>query len=197
MEPTSLREQKKARTRAAIGRAALELFAARGFESVTLADVAAAADVAPRTLFRYFPDKEELLFGEDAVIGAALEDALSARPASEPAAASVLEATVSLASIWRGRREAGRARQAVVDATPRLKARERAKQAAYELQIVAWLTSRGTGQPEARLLARTAVTCFDEGTVRWFADADTTRPGLEARIREAFAALAGMLGPIG
>lgn len=193
MLPTSLREQKKARTRAAIARAALELFAARGFDSVALADVAAAADVAPRTLFRYYADKEELLFGEDAVMSAALGEALAARPEGEPAAASVREATVGVVSLLQDRREEFRARQAVIDASPRLKARERAKHRDYERAVAAWLATRGEDGHRARLLARTAVTCYDEATVRWLADADPSRPGLEARLREAYADLATLL----
>ena len=79
-----LRERKKVQTRAAISAAALKLFAERGYDAVTVAEVAAAADVGERTLFRYFPVKEELLFGEDDVFRDALAGALAARPRDEP-----------------------------------------------------------------------------------------------------------------
>ena len=82
--PDDLRERKKARTRAAISAAALRLFAERGYEAVTIADVAAAAEVGQRTVFRYFGDKDELLFGEDLAFRAALADALAARPRRSP-----------------------------------------------------------------------------------------------------------------
>jgi AcrR family transcriptional regulator len=57
-----LRASKKRETRAAIAAAALELFTARGFDAVTVAEVAAAARVSEKTVFNYFPAKEDLVF---------------------------------------------------------------------------------------------------------------------------------------
>jgi AcrR family transcriptional regulator len=57
-----LRERKKRATRAAIADAAMELFTERGFDDVTVAEVAAAAEVSEKTVFNYFPTKEELVF---------------------------------------------------------------------------------------------------------------------------------------
>jgi AcrR family transcriptional regulator len=57
-----LRARKKRQTRAAIAAAAMELFKARGFDAVTIADIAAAADVSRKTIFNYFPAKEDLAF---------------------------------------------------------------------------------------------------------------------------------------
>ncbi|WP_405812204.1 TetR/AcrR family transcriptional regulator [Streptomyces sp. NBC_01520] len=60
MMSDGLRERSKARRREAILRSAYELFADRGFEATTIADIAAAADVSPRTVTLYFPSKLEL-----------------------------------------------------------------------------------------------------------------------------------------
>lgn len=60
MTDTSLRERSRARRRAAIERAALELFASRGYDATTLAQVAEEAEVAPRTVSMYFPSKLHL-----------------------------------------------------------------------------------------------------------------------------------------
>jgi AcrR family transcriptional regulator len=78
-----LRERKKARTREAIIDAALDLFASKGFEATTIEDIAAAADVSPRTFFRYFESKVDLVMARNEAHGDKIGPLIVARPASE------------------------------------------------------------------------------------------------------------------
>jgi AcrR family transcriptional regulator len=75
-----LRERKKRETREAITRAAWKLFARRGFDAVTVADIARAAKVSEKTVYNYFPAKEDLVFGAGMQRVAALVEAVGERP---------------------------------------------------------------------------------------------------------------------
>jgi AcrR family transcriptional regulator len=75
-----LRERKKQQTRRAIYEAAMKLFAERGFEATTIADIAAAADISPRTFFSYFSSKEEAVFPSFDAALEAFDRALRERP---------------------------------------------------------------------------------------------------------------------
>jgi AcrR family transcriptional regulator len=80
---SGLRERKKARTREAIIDAALELFGRKGFDATTIEDIAAAADVSPRTFFRYFDSKVDLVMAHNEAHGDKVAPLVVARPASE------------------------------------------------------------------------------------------------------------------
>jgi AcrR family transcriptional regulator len=75
-----LRERKKRETRETIARVAWKLFARRGFDAVTVADIARAANVSEKTVFNYFPTKEDLVFGAGMQRAAALIEAVRTRP---------------------------------------------------------------------------------------------------------------------
>ena len=124
--------EKKACTAAAIAGAALDLFADRGFASVTIADVATAAGVGERTVYRYFPDKEELLFAEDPGWRDALHLALAARPANERPYAALWAASVAVTGALNDRRDEMIRRAAIIAAAPPLQSRERSKRTAWE-----------------------------------------------------------------
>src|SRR5437868_13991976 len=86
-----LRERKKQRTRETIARAAHELFVERGYHATTLPDIAEAADVSTRTIFAYFPSKEDILFSHFSEMRDALAQALADRPEGKDALETMRE----------------------------------------------------------------------------------------------------------
>lgn len=91
-----LRERKKLRTRRAIAVAAVRLFAERGYEETTIADIAAAADISPRTFFSYFPSKEDVIFAEVDDRLAEVSDRLGRRPSGETALETIRRGIVDV-----------------------------------------------------------------------------------------------------
>jgi AcrR family transcriptional regulator len=86
------RQRKRARTRAAIIDAAIDLFETRGYGATTVADIAAAADIGARTFFGYFASKDELLFPEVDARVLAIIDAIATRSADDRPADVLLRA---------------------------------------------------------------------------------------------------------
>lgn len=89
-----LREAKKERTREALAMAAVRLFTERGYEATTIEDITAAAEVSPRTFFRYYPSKEDVLDEIFRVGG--FEESVAARPSDEPVIASFRAAALTV-----------------------------------------------------------------------------------------------------
>src|ERR671938_482414 len=83
-----LLERKKQATRAHIADTARRLFAERGFDAVTVAEVARAADVAEKTVFNYFPTKEDLFYSRMEAFEEELLEAVRGRAPGESAVAA-------------------------------------------------------------------------------------------------------------
>ncbi|NBD13059.1 MULTISPECIES: TetR family transcriptional regulator [Corallococcus] len=86
-KPEGLRERKKRATRQLISNIATKLFTERGFEHVTIDDVAAASNVSKMTVFNYFPRKEDLFFDRSDEAQTLVRDALASRGRRSPVAA--------------------------------------------------------------------------------------------------------------
>jgi AcrR family transcriptional regulator len=130
MSPTTgIRELKKHRTHAAIVRAGMDLFAERGFDATTIADIADAAEIAPRTFFGYFASKEDLVFHDADELLRSLTERLRRREPGEDALAAMRAWILE----YYGRRHAGEEhrRQSLIRDTPALAIRERAMTARF------------------------------------------------------------------
>lgn len=133
-----LRELKKQRTREAIVRAAMDLFAERGFDATTIHDIAAAAEIAPRTFFGYFPSKEAVVFHD---LDGALE-ALAARLHARPAGESAFDAMRAWLLDWIEECDPATdpdlaLRRRLIAETPALATQERANMARFEALLAA------------------------------------------------------------
>jgi len=131
-EQLSLRERKQRRTRETIIATALALFAERGFDRVTVDEIAAGAEVGRTTFFRYFVDKQELLFADDDELMEALTYAVEPAAAQHAPIGDALETAIGVTRIGLlamtrviGRRGSAwlRTRQQLVLANPALTAR--------------------------------------------------------------------------
>src|ERR1700722_9441140 len=92
-----LRERKKQQTRDTIARVGLQLFAERGYEHTTLADIAEAANVSKRTIFSYFESKEDILFCDEPTFFEQLKAALEQRPPEQTTVDALHDFFVSIA----------------------------------------------------------------------------------------------------
>jgi AcrR family transcriptional regulator len=123
-----LRERKKQQTRETIARAALRLFAERGYDETTLADIAEAADVAPRTIFAYFESKEDILLGAEGAFLSQLKRRLDERPSD----ATTVDAIRDFLGSMESPDEDAKLRKQVIMANPALHAKMRARHGEVE-----------------------------------------------------------------
>lgn len=121
-----LRERKKQLTRETIARVALDLFCAHGFHETTIAQVAAAANVSPRTVSSYFPAKEDLVFPESGAAFAGLGARLAERRPGETAADALRDWIATQLPEWRQHHEVMRKQRALVEADAGLRAYQQA-----------------------------------------------------------------------
>jgi AcrR family transcriptional regulator len=98
-EDLGRRARKKQHTRDELVSAATRLFAERGFDETTTADIAEAADVSQRTFFRHFTSKEAVLYGDSDEAAAAFGDAIRGRPRREAPLTAVANALHELAQL--------------------------------------------------------------------------------------------------
>ena len=129
-----LRERKKRQTRQAIADAAASLFAERGFDAVTVTDVARAADVSVQTVFNYFPAKEDLFFhGTSGRFGQDLAGVIRSRQPGEPLFGALRAVALDYfdRALEAGEFEYIETTARIIEESPALQARQRADAAAF------------------------------------------------------------------
>lgn len=168
--------------------AAMELFETQGFDETTAGQIAKRAGVTTRTFFRYFSDKEEVLFVDADQLSAALTDnLLEAADVTEPLDA----VTTTLAQFdWEsvGSRETLRRREAMVASTCRLLERELIKQQQMAGSLIDALRRRGVEADTAELATQVGVAVFRMAYRRWL-EADDGNADLQTATKTAMSLL--------
>lgn len=200
-----LRELKKEQTRQHIASTAWELFADRGFDKVSVAEVARAAQVAEATVFNYFPSKEDLFYSRLTSFWTRLADTVSARPAGQPVLAAFQDALLAEGGLL-GQQESGdpdalgrlRMVNEIVAASPALLAREQQvlSQAASDLATrLAAETGAAADDPRPQVAANALLGAHRAvlDYVRRRVLAGGTLASLPAQVREFSASAFGVL----
>jgi AcrR family transcriptional regulator len=213
MKP-GLRERKKQLTRQHIADTARRLFAERGFEAVTVAEVAREAEVAEKTVFNYFPTKEDLFYSRFEEFEEELLTAVRDRAPGESILAAVRDFLMAQRGVFAMKAPGGDAEATeqlrtitrVITESPALLARERQVFARYADALTALIADETGARPgaiEPRVAANALIgvhrALIDHVRVRALAGASASQVGRDVRTqaRRAFALLEEGFGDYG
>jgi len=175
--------------RGRLEQAAMELYAERGLDQTTVAEIAARAGLTERTFFRHYADKREVLFGGSEALSERLVASVAGAPDSArplDAVAAALEEVGALIEESRGR-DFARARRSIIAANAELQERELIKLASWAATLAGSLRDRGVDERTATLAAETGIAVFHVAFDRWVSDG--VERGLAALIRESLGEL--------
>jgi AcrR family transcriptional regulator len=153
VEELTHRERKKQRTREQIVERAMALFDERGFDHVTIAEIAAAADIAPRTFFSYFPSKEDVVFHDFERVFDAIRQRIEDRAEDETTMDALRAFLVDLLAEFDHGDPAEQCRRRVVSKSPALQQHDRELVGRIE-HVIADGLARDLGVEPSSLRAR-------------------------------------------
>ena len=156
--------------RARLQEAALALYAERGYEQTTVAQIAERAGLTKRTFFRYFTDKREVLFWGSELLEQQMTAAIEAAPASAPALGMIGAALDAAAVRFEEVREFAGPRHRIIASSPELRERELIKAASLAAAMARALRARGFGETAADLAALTGTTILHVTFEQWVND---------------------------
>ena len=192
----TFRDRKRERTREQLIAAAYELFAERGYDAVTVGEIAERAWVSERTFFRYFPAKEDVLWPDSAGQLAAFGATIVARPATERPLQAVQNAMLELGRAIGMDPAPALLRARIVAQTPALVARDLLEYSRWEATVRDAIRERTAAADGDLAPAMTAVVAGGALRVafdRWVADG--AAGDLVAMIEGAFTAVEAAIRP--
>lgn len=181
-----LRERRRDSTRRALEDAALRLFARDGFDATTVEAIAAEADVSPRTFFRYFATKDEVLNPDRRARQARLRDAVATAPTGPDDLATAALALVALADDLVSDREMLLLQRRAVITSPALRGRTYDVLQTWQHTLAAALAERRGAAPEDLAVlsaAAAAIGVWQAVIARWL---DTEGNDLPSLLTTAF-----------
>ena len=173
--------------------AALELFAGRGYEQTTAAEIAQSVGLTERTFFRHFSDKREVLFRGQEQLTEAFLAGISGAP-DDAAPMDLVSAALDSASALfpDERRPHSRLRQSVIEQNAALQERERHKMSGLATTVGDALRARGVAEPAATLAGQSAGMVFGIAFAQWIRDGE--KRSLADIQHELLAELRGLTG---
>jgi AcrR family transcriptional regulator len=167
--PMGLRERKKLKTRIAIPQATYRLITEQGYDATTVEQIAAAAEVSPSTVFRYFPTKEDIVLTDE--YDPVMETVLRARPADEPPLESLrIILTGAVASILENEPEEMQVRTRLMLEVPALRARMTETMAETSQLLARPIADRAGREPddlEVRVFTAAVMGALREALIHW------------------------------
>lgn len=184
-----------------VDRAALDLFARRGFGGVTAEEVADAAGISRRTFFRYYPTKADAVWGDFDAHVARLATLLAATDADRPVLEGICAAYIEVNTYPPAEQALLRTRVALILSEAALQAHSQLRYAAVD-RVVARHVGERLGRPAGDLLPRlVAISTRAAATAAFEAWLNGAAPALDRALESAFAELAGgfpsLAGPTG
>ncbi len=185
---TGLRERTRRAVRAELAAVAIRLFAEQGFDETTVDQIAVAAGLTKRSFFRYFPTKEDAVFGDVDLLGEQVVAEIQQEPGTDP-----WHCLHQVLRRWQQHihaSEQAQTRLRLIEATPSLRARLHEKRTAWRQHVADALRDR-PGRPldafTADLLTNAAAAALDTVTQEWVRSGGTA--DRDALLDKAFALL--------
>jgi len=171
--------------------AALELYADRGFDQTTVADIAALAGVTQRTYFRHFADKREVLFSGQDLLQEFLADWIRSQINPDDPIGTVMNGLAMAVSKFPAKTPLSVKRSAIIAANGELRERELQKLASLAMVISNSLWQAGIDSSKAEAAAEIGTLVFKLGYQRWIGGDSES---LEGALRGVFADLKSVIG---
>jgi mycofactocin system transcriptional regulator len=187
----------KVTTKGDLERVALQLFAARGFDATTVEDIAEAAGISRRTFFRYYPSKNDVVWGDFDGLLAAMRSWLAGRPDGAGLLDSLVGAVVRFNSLPVDAVPAHRQRMELILGVPALQAHSTLRYREWRAVVADFVAARLGLEPEGglpQLVGHLALAAAVASYEQWLARPDRD---LEQLLTESFRELATGLAGVG